>query len=313
MAERGDDPAMGAGRWPGELLGLLAEADREAEAEGAERGLADPVNAYLRAISRVPLLSAAEEVDLAKRVERGEMAAKNALIEANLRLVVSIAKRYAGRGLTLLDLIQEGNVGLIRAVEKFDWRRGFKFSTYATWWIRQAVTRAIADQARTVRIPVHVVDEVNRVKRLQRELTQVSGREPSMAEIAEKVEMTPERVEELLRISQDPVSLETPVGEDGDARLSDLVEDTRTPAPLDEVLGRMAERDLERMLDSLETREREIIELRYGLGEHEPMTLDDLGKTLGLTRERVRQIQKRTLSKLKRVGDRLSLGGASAE
>jgi RNA polymerase primary sigma factor len=310
MSERNGIEPRGAGRWP-DLLGLLADADREADLAGAERGLADPVNAYLRAISRVPLLSGEQEVELAKRVERGEMEAKDALIEANLRLVVSIAKRYGGRGLTLLDLIQEGNVGLIRAVEKFDWRRGFKFSTYATWWIRQAVTRAIADQARTVRIPVHVVDEVNRVKRAQRELTQVGGRDPSMAEIAKKVEMETERVEELLRISQDPVSLETPVGEDGDARLSDLVEDTRTPAPLEEVLGRMAEHDLERMLDSLETREREIIELRYGLGEQDPMTLDDLGKTLGLTRERVRQIQKRTLAKLKRVGDRLSLGGAT--
>lgn len=263
---------------------------------------------YLSAIARVPLLTAAQEVDLAQRAERGDLDAKGDLIEANLRLVVSIAKRYAGRGLTLLDLIQEGNVGLIRAVEKFDWRRGFKFSTYATWWIRQAVTRAIADQGRTIRIPVHVVDEMNRVKRAQRELVQAGSHEPTPEEVAESLEMDPARVIELLRIAQDPVSLEMPIGDaEGDSSLGEIVEDRTARAPIDQITGGMLLDDLEWMLGALEGREREIIELRYGLGEHDPMTLDDLGNRFGLTRERVRQIQKRTLAKLKRLGERVSL------
>jgi RNA polymerase primary sigma factor len=277
-------------------------AERVADAAPSQLDL------YLTAIARVPLLTGVQEVDLAQRAERGDLDAKGELIEANLRLVVSIAKRYAGRGLTLLDLIQEGNVGLIRAVEKFDWRRGFKFSTYATWWIRQAVTRAIADQGRTIRIPVHVVDEMNRVKRAERELVQAGGREPTPEQVAESLEMDPARVIELLRIAQEPVSLEMPIGDaDGDSNLGEVVEDRTTRAPIDQITGGMLHDDLEWMLGALEGREREIIELRYGLGDLDPMTLDDLGNRFGLTRERVRQIQKRTLAKLKRLGERVSL------
>jgi RNA polymerase primary sigma factor len=266
-----------------------------------EGGSDDAVRSYLKRIGKVRLLTKEDEVRLAKRVEMNDMAAKNALIEANLRLVVSIAKRYTGRGLTLLDLIQEGNLGLIRAVEKFDWRRGFKFSTYATWWIRQGITRSLADQSRTIRIPVHMVERMNRVGRVRRALLQKNGREPTPEEIAAEVEMPPSQVEEILELGREPVSLETPVGagDGGDSRLADFIEDEQTGAPLDLVSQGMREQDLEEALRSLQWRERRVLELRYGLSSGEPMTLEAIGSEVGVTRERVRQIESRTLSKLK--------------
>ncbi|MEA2478808.1 MAG: polymerase primary sigma factor [Thermoleophilaceae bacterium] len=273
-----------------------------------EGGSDDAVRSYLKRIGKVRLLTKEDEVRLAKRVEMNDMAAKNALIEANLRLVVSIAKRYTGRGLTLLDLIQEGNLGLIRAVEKFDWRRGFKFSTYATWWIRQGITRALADQSRTIRIPVHMVERMNRVQRVRRALLQKEGREPTPEEIAIQVEMNPTQVEEILELGKEPVSLETPVGSgEGDARLADFIEDEQHDAPLEQVSSRLRDADLERALRTLQWRERRVLELRYGLSTEEPMTLEAIGSEVGVTRERVRQIESRTLAKLKnsREGRRL--------
>jgi len=266
-------------------------------------GAEDTVRHYLKRIGKVPLLTKEDEVRLAKRIERADMAAKNALIEANLRLVVSIAKRYTGRGLTLLDLIQEGNLGLIRAVEKFDWRRGFKFSTYATWWIRQAITRALADQSRTIRIPVHMVERMNRVARVRRALLQKQGREPTFEEIGKELEMKPKRVEEIMKLGQEPVSLEAPVGsEDGDAQLADFIQDESSTRPLEVVAERLRSVDLEKALDSLPWRERRVLELRYGLAGEGPMTLEDIGQQVGVTRERVRQIESRTLMKLKNSG-----------
>jgi RNA polymerase primary sigma factor len=264
-------------------------------------GHEDAVRTYLRSIGRVRLLTKEDEVRLAKRVEQNDMGAKNALIEANLRLVVSIAKRYGGRGLTLLDLIQEGNLGLIRAVEKFDWRRGFKFSTYATWWIRQAITRALADQSRTIRIPVHMVERMNKVARVRRGLLQSTGREPSAAEIAERFEDLEEKqVEDVLKLGQETVSLEAPVGGDeGDASLGDFIEDTLWQRPHETVAERLRESDLAAALETLPWRERRVLELRYGLGTEGPMTLEDIGSEVGVTRERVRQIESKTLTKLK--------------
>ena len=277
-----------------------------------DHGGEDAVRTYLRTIGRVPLLTREDEVRLAKRVEMNDMAAKNALIEANLRLVVSIAKRYTGRGLTLLDLIQEGNLGLIRAVEKFDWRRGFKFSTYATWWIRQAITRALADQSRTIRIPVHMVERMNRVARTRRALLQKLGREPSTEEIGELLEMPPKKVEEILKLGQEPVSLEAPVGsEDGDASLGDFIEDSALDRPLEVVANRIRDADLQRVLEALPWRERRVIELRYGLGAEDPMTLEDIGQEVGVTRERVRQIESKTLAMLKSSGGADSLAGTA--
>jgi RNA polymerase primary sigma factor len=279
-----------------------------------EQGAEDAVRMYLRSIGRVPLLTREDEVRLAKRIEQNDMSAKNALIEANLRLVVSIAKRYSGRGLTLLDLIQEGNLGLIRAVEKFDWRRGFKFSTYATWWIRQAITRALADQSRTIRIPVHMVERMNRVARAKRSLTQQNNREPSFEEIAELVEMTPKKVEEILKLGQEPVSLEAPVGgEEGDASLGDFISDEVGDRPLEVVANRIRDADLQQVLDSLPWRERRVIELRYGLGDKGPMTLEDIGHEVGVTRERVRQIESKTLAMLKASGGADRLAGTADE
>jgi RNA polymerase primary sigma factor len=271
----------------------------------------DAVRLYLKSIGRVPLLTKEDEVRLAKRVEQNDMSAKNHLIEANLRLVVSIAKRYTGRGLTLLDLIQEGNLGLIRAVEKFDWRRGFKFSTYATWWIRQAITRALADQSRTIRIPVHMVERMNRVSRVTRNLAQTLGREPTIEEIAKQVEMSPDQVEEILKLGQEPVSLEAPVGADGDgdARLGDFIEDEQEGRPLEVVADKLREASLQQALQSLPWRERRVLELRYGLSPAGPMTLEDIGAQVGVTRERVRQIESRTLSKLKLSKDADRLRG----
>jgi RNA polymerase primary sigma factor len=264
-------------------------------------GHEDAVRTYLRSIGRVRLLTKEDEVRLAKRVEQNDMRAKNALIEANLRLVVSIAKRYSGRGLTLLDLIQEGNLGLIRAVEKFDWRRGFKFSTYATWWIRQAITRALADQSRTIRIPVHMVERMNKVSRARRALLQETGREPSPAEIAAKLEgLGAKQVEEILKLGQEPVSLETPVGgEEGDAALGDFIEDGQSQRPHETVAAQLRDHDLAKALETLPWRERRVLELRYGLAGDAPMTLEDIGTEVGVTRERVRQIESKTLAKLK--------------
>ncbi|MBE0428323.1 MAG: RNA polymerase sigma factor RpoD [Thermoleophilia bacterium] len=259
----------------------------------------DPVRLYLKEIGRVPLLTAEEEVALAKRIERQDMEAKRRLIQANLRLVVSIAKRYVGRGMLFLDLIQEGNLGLIRAVEKFDYRKGYKFSTYATWWIRQAITRAIADQARTIRIPVHMVETINKLIRVQRQLLQDKGREPTPFEIAKEMDTTPDKVREILKISQEPVSLETPIGEEEDSQLGDFIEDNDAVAPADAVSDIMQKEDLTRVLCSLTHRERKVIELRFGLkGEH-PRTLEEVGQKFGVTRERIRQIEAKTLVKLK--------------
>jgi RNA polymerase primary sigma factor len=259
----------------------------------------DAVRLYLRNIGRVPLLSKEDEIRLAKRIEQNDMAAKNQLVEANLRLVVSIAKRYTGRGLTLLDLIQEGNLGLIRAVEKFDWRRGFKFSTYATWWIRQAITRALADQSRTIRIPVHMVERMNRVHRVRRALAQKHNREPTPEEIAKELEMDAKQVEEILKLGHEPVSLEAPVGDEGDAQLQDFIEDETWDRPLEVVAQRLRDKDLQEALRSLPWRERRVIELRYGLAGEGPMTLEAIGDRVGVTRERVRQIEARTLMRLK--------------
>ena len=279
-----------------------------------EDGAEDATRLYLRNIGRVPLLTREDEVRLAKRVEMNDMSAKNALIEANLRLVVSIAKRHTGRGLTLLDLIQEGNMGLIRAVEKFDWRRGFKFSTYATWWIRQAITRSLADQSRTIRIPVHMVERMNRVNRAQRALSQELGRRPSPEEIAARVEMPPRKVEEILKLGQEPVSLETPVGAgDGDARLGDFISDDALERPLEIVANRLRDADVQEVLAGLPWRERRVIELRYGLGDEDPMTLEDIGGEVGLTRERVRQIESKTLALLKNSAHAGKLQGTTAQ
>jgi RNA polymerase primary sigma factor len=258
---------------------------------------ADSVRSYLKEISTVSLLSAADEVRLAKLIERGDQRAKDALIEANLRLVVSIAKRHVGRGLTLLDLIQEGNLGLIRAVEKFDWRKGFKFSTYATWWIRQAISRAITDQGRTIRIPVHMSDVMNRVSNTRRKLLQDLGREPSPSEIGEQLDLKAEKVEEIQRLTRETVSLEAPIG-DSDASLGDFIEDEDSAQPEEVASDSMMKRDLGRVLSSLSERERRILELRYGLHDQDPMTLEQVGKALGVTRERVRQMELKTLRRL---------------
>ena len=286
----------------------------------------DPVRMYLKEIGRVALLTAQEEVSLAKRIEIGVFAteeldkgedvphaklielrydqkdgarAKRHLVEANLRLVVSIAKRYVGRGMAFLDLIQEGNLGLIRAVEKFDYSKGFKFSTYATWWIRQAITRAIADQARTIRIPVHMVETINKLVRIQRQLLQDLGREPIAEEIAEQMEITPEKVREIQKISQEPVSLETPVGEEEDSHLGDFIEDSDAVVPLERASFRLLQEQLESVLHTLSEREKSVIEMRFGLKDGQPRTLEEVGKTFGVTRERIRQIESKTLSKLR--------------
>jgi RNA polymerase primary sigma factor len=263
----------------------------------------DPVRMYLKEIGKVPLLTAEEEVSLAKRIERHDMDAKRKLVEANLRLVVSIAKRYVGRGMLFLDLIQEGNLGLIRAVEKFDYRKGYKFSTYATWWIRQAITRAIADQARTIRIPVHMVETINKLIRVQRQLLQDVGREPTPEEIAAEMGTTPQKVREILKISQEPVSLETPIGEEEDSQLGDFIEDEDATMPVEAVSEIMQKEELNAVLGTLTHRERKVIELRFGLkGEH-PRTLEEVGQKFGVTRERIRQIEAKTLAKLKAYRD----------
>jgi RNA polymerase primary sigma factor len=263
----------------------------------------DPVRMYLKEIGKVPLLTAEEEVSLARRIERRDMNAKRQLIEANLRLVVSIAKRYVGRGMLFLDLIQEGNLGLIRAVEKFDYRRGYKFSTYATWWIRQAITRAIADQARTIRIPVHMVETINKLIRIQRQLLQDMGREPTPEEIAKEMGTTPQKVRDILKISQEPVSLDTPIGEEEDSQLGDFIEDEEAAMPVEAVSEIMQKEELANVLGTLTQRERRVIELRFGLKGEQPRTLEEVGQRFGVTRERIRQIEAKTLAKLKSYRD----------
>lgn len=259
----------------------------------------DPVRMYLKEIGRVDLLSAAEEIDLATRIEKGDEEAKRRLAEANLRLVVSIAKRYVGRGMLFLDLIQEGNMGLIKAVEKFDYRKGFKFSTYATWWIRQAITRAIADQARTIRIPVHMVETINKLIRVQRQLLQDLGREPTPEEIGEEMELSPDKVRDILKIAQEPVSLETPIGEEDDSHLGDFIEDQEAVSPSDHAAYELLKEQLEDVLDTLTDREENVLRLRFGLDDGRTRTLEEVGKVFGVTRERIRQIEAKALRKLR--------------
>ena len=259
----------------------------------------DPVRMYLKEIGKVPLLTAEEEIELAKRMEEGDEEAKKRLAEANLRLVVSIAKRYVGRGMLFLDLIQEGNLGLIKAVEKFDYNKGFKFSTYATWWIRQAITRAIADQARTSRIPVHMVETINKLIRVSRQLLQELGREPTPEEIAERMEIPVERVREIIKISQEPVSLETPIGEEEDSHLGDFIQDDNVPVPADAAAFTLLKEQLTDVLATLTERERKVLRLRFGLDDGRARTLEEVGKEFNVTRERIRQIEAKALRKLR--------------
>jgi RNA polymerase primary sigma factor len=259
----------------------------------------DPVRMYLKEIGRVDLLSAEEEINLAKRIEEGDEEAKRRLAEANLRLVVSIAKRYVGRGMLFLDLIQEGNMGLIKAVEKFDYNKGYKFSTYATWWIRQAITRAIADQARTIRIPVHMVETINKLIRVQRQLLQDLGREPTPEEIGEDMDLSPDKVREILKIAQEPVSLETPIGEEDDSHLGDFIEDQDATSPSEHAAYELLKEQLEDVLDTLTDREENVLRLRFGLDDGRTRTLEEVGKVFGVTRERIRQIEAKALRKLR--------------
>ena len=279
-----------------------AEQKGKEEEEGAKaEGVAidDPVRMYLKEIGKVSLLSPELEIELAQRMEKGDEEAKRRLIEANLRLVVSIAKKYVGRGMLFLDLIQEGNLGLIRAVEKFDWRKGFKFSTYATWWIRQAITRALADQARTIRIPVHMVETINKLIRISRALLQDLGREPTPEEIAQAMELSVERVREIMKIAQEPISLETPIGEEEDSHLGDFIEDQDALAPAEAASFTMLKEQLEDVLETLTPRERKVLKLRFGLDDGRPRTLEEVGREFGVTRERIRQIEAKALRKLR--------------
>ncbi len=277
-----------------------AERDKELYEQAlSDVSLDDPVKMYLKDIGEVPLLSADDEIELARRIQEGDEEAKKRLSEANLRLVVSIAKRYVGRGMLFLDLIQEGNIGLMKAVEKFDYQKGFKFSTYATWWIRQAITRAIADQARTIRIPVHMVETINKLTRVSRILLQTLGREPTPAEIAAEMAVSEERVREIQKIAQDPVSLETPIGEEEDSHLGDFIEDDRAVTPSDSVSTTMLKETLLSVLNSLTPREEKVLRLRYGVDDGRPRTLEEVGKEFNVTRERIRQIEAKALRKLR--------------
>ncbi len=287
----------------GPTLPVVVDRDDEPDLDTAldfeGMSIDDPVRMYLREIGRVPLLSAAQEVSLAQRMEKGDEEARRHLTEANLRLVVSVAKKYIGRGMSLLDLIQEGNIGLIRAVEKFDYRKGYKFSTYATWWIRQAITRAIADQARTIRIPVHMVETINRLIRTSRRLVQELGRDPTSDEIAKEMGLPPEKVREIQKISQEPVSLETPIGEEEDSHLGDFIEDQKALAPADAASHQLLKEQVEDVLDSLTQRERRVLQLRFGLDDGRSRTLEEVGREFGVTRERIRQIEAKALRKLR--------------
>jgi len=289
----------------------LAEEEKGPKLDLSVEPSLDSLRLYLREIGKVPLLTADQEVYLAKRIERGDMAAKTHMIEANLRLVVSIAKSYLGRGLSFLDLIQEGSLGLIRAVEKFDYRKGYKFSTYATWWIRQAVTRAIADKARTIRIPVHMVEKLNKVVHIERQLVQRLGREPQPDEIALELEMTTEEVREILRMAQLPVSLEKPIGEEEESELGDFVPDDQAESPFDTASVQLRREDIEKALDSLPERERKVIELRFGLTGAQPCTLEEVGRAFGVTRERIRQIENNTLKRLETLPEAQGLRDCS--
>lgn len=284
------------------------EAEEETEKENIEtekvnapEGIEvdDPVRMYLKEIGRVPLLKAEQEMDLAQRIEAGEEEAKRQLVEANLRLVVSIAKRYVGRGMLFLDLIQEGNLGLMKAVEKFDYRKGFKFSTYATWWIRQAITRAIADQARTIRIPVHMVETINKLSRIQRSLLQTLGREPTPLEVAEKMDIPVERVIEIMKVAQEPVSLETPIGEEDDSHLGDFITDEEAESPEESASFILLREHLDGILGTLTEREEKVLRMRFGLNDGRPRTLEEVGQEFGVTRERIRQIEAKALRKLR--------------
>jgi len=291
---------------PKELSGEEGEGEGEEEEKPEKEisvpaGIAidDPVRMYLKEIGKVPLLTAEEEVALAKRMEQGDEEAKKRLAEANLRLVVSIAKRYVGRGMQFLDLIQEGNLGLLKAVEKFDYTKGYKFSTYATWWIRQAITRAIADQARTIRIPVHMVETINKLIRVSRQLLQELGREPTPEEIAEELEMPPDKVREIMKIAQEPVSLETPIGEEEDSHLGDFIPDEDAPAPAEAAAFTLLKEQLIDVLDTLTPREEKVLRLRFGLDDGRARTLEEVGKEFNVTRERIRQIEAKALRKLR--------------
>jgi len=290
---------------PSDDILLEAEEEMDMEVENIDLSVPDgisvedPVRMYLKEIGKVPLLTAEEEIELAKRMEEGDQEAKKKLAEANLRLVVSIAKRYVGRGMLFLDLIQEGNLGLIKAVEKFDYRKGYKFSTYATWWIRQAITRAIADQARTIRIPVHMVETINKLIRVSRQLLQVLGREPTPEEIAEAMNMPVDRVREILKISQEPVSLETPIGEEEDSHLGDFIQDDNVPVPADAAAFTLLKEQLQEVLGTLTEREQKVLTLRFGLEDGRARTLEEVGKEFNVTRERIRQIEAKALRKLR--------------
>ena len=274
------------------------EKEIEALVRASDEGVSDPVRMYLKEIGRIPLLTFADEISLAKRYEKGDRKAKKKLIESNLRLVVSIAKKYIGRGMSLLDLIQEGNQGLIRAVEKYDWRKGYKFSTYATWWIRQAITRAIADQARTIRIPVHMVETINRFARISRRLMQDLGREPTPEEIAKSMEIDVVKVREIMKVSQEPTSLETPVGDEDDSHLGDFISDPG-PTPYDQTSRQLLKEHMEEVLATLSDREKKVLILRFGLEDGRPRTLEEVGAQFGVTRERIRQIEAKALRKLR--------------
>jgi RNA polymerase primary sigma factor len=277
----------------------VLEKELEALTVLTEGTVSDPVRMYLKEIGRIPLLTFDQEISLAKRVEKGEDAAKQILVNSNLRLVVSIAKKYVGRGLTLLDLIQEGNQGLIRAVEKYDWRRGYKFSTYATWWIRQSITRAIADQARTIRIPVHMVENINRFLRSSRKLMQELGREPTPEEVAKTLDIDPEKALEIIKISQEPASLESPVGDEEDSRLGDFIHDSSAPTLFDTASRELLKEQVEQVLSTLSDREKRVLEERFGLKDGRPKTLEEVGKMFLVTRERIRQIEAKALRKLR--------------
>ncbi|MCX6783156.1 MAG: RNA polymerase sigma factor RpoD [Candidatus Levybacteria bacterium] len=277
----------------------VLEKELEALTVLAEGTVSDPVRMYLKEIGRIPLLTFEEEIELAKKVEKGDEASKKLLTTSNLRLVVSIAKKYVGRGLTLLDLIQEGNQGLIRAVEKYDWRRGYKFSTYATWWIRQSITRAIADQARTIRIPVHMVENINRFLRASRKLMQELGREPSPEEVAKSLGIDEEKALEIIKISQEPASLESPVGDEEDSRLGDFIHDTSAPTLFDTASRELLKEQVEQVLGTLSDRERRVLEERFGLKDGRPKTLEEVGRMFAVTRERIRQIEAKALRKLR--------------